>query len=661
MKAAPDRPSETTRDADPTTLADRIRSGRSPARRGVWWASTVFMLVALVPVMQRISHPTILGDDVIRLVDSIEHPLRDLLFRTFSEHTTPLFELVSWSTWQLVGHDLRWAPLGYSVAAVVSWMLVLGLLLCWLYSETGSRTASLVVLAVVAQSPLVLETAWWYSASSFLWAIAGILLALLGASRLAERPRGACILITLGAAMGPAGTSVGFLAAPLAIVRGVLEPRISRRVKGRVVLAALGGLATYLVFCRLGGTDAFAAARRNNHQMADPILGLAYALTIPGRLLLPSVLGLPASWAAAPIPSWLVWGAGVLSMVAMGLLVFWPRAPWNRWLVVVGAAMIYMGYGLTYCTRANRIKQGLWTEAEMIYQNGGRYHVVPLLGLALILAAVFASWRLTRRCDARPGLPALIGAAVGLAMLVVQYHEVSTRWHWMLHQPDQKATLAALHRVGIVAREEGITRSQLLRIVDPAYRPWNGSLVSDCLYAFPLVKLVADAPQQAMRPLSDDEARNLLRARLTRAERLALGSGACVSLNPVRPRPEVHTLAVARRVGIHEAREVKPGVYRSEPVPGNIEYEFDPVPEARFLMLPGLKADQDVAIFWCEQGGRWRPGQNIRWLQSPRTEASAVVDLDRLIYRSGRPISRIAIHFTRPGELTLQGPPRLLR
>ena len=240
--------------------------------------------------------------------------------------------------------------------------------------------------------------------------------------------------------------------------------------------------------------------------------------------------------------------------------------------------MIYLGYGMTYAARAGLVKQGRWSEIELIYQNGSRYHVLPLAGLAAVLAAVLAAWRPIRRCDARVGLPAMVGTGVGLVMLVVQHHEVSKSWHWMLRQRGQMPTLAVLHRVGLVAREEGITRDQLLRIIDPAYRPWNASLVGDCLYAFPLVKLVAEAPMQVARPLGDDEARSLLRERLTREERLALASGACVSLNPGRPGPDARTLAVARRVRINQAREIEPGHYVSDQGPGAIVFEFDPTP-----------------------------------------------------------------------------------
>ena len=168
----------------------------------LWLAPLAFAFVACLPLIRRLRHPTILGDDVIRIVDLIDLSFVDHLFRPFGNHVAPGFQFVSWVTWELIGHDIRRTPLGFSIASAVAWLLVLVLFSLWLKRETGSRTAVLVAVALVAQSPLVLETAWWYSSSSFSWAVAGVLVAPIGASWIAERPRRSLLLIGIGSAWG---------------------------------------------------------------------------------------------------------------------------------------------------------------------------------------------------------------------------------------------------------------------------------------------------------------------------------------------------------------------------------------------------------------------------------------------------------------------------
>ena len=630
---------------------------RAMARLSACASSVLFVVVVTVPLIRRLLHPTILGDDVTRIVDLVTFPFREHLFLPFAEHIAPLFQLVSKVTWELIGHDVRLAPFGFSAASVLSWALVLALLGFWLWRETGSRTAALVAVALAAHSPLVLETAWWYSASSFLWAIAGILIALIGTTYLPRRPIPAVSMIALGAALGLAGTTLGILAAPLAILRSALDPTIPRRLKFLVVAVALSGVVSYRVVCKVGGVSVFHTDPQAALPRIDIVGGVGYALTVPGRLLWPSLVGVPASWMIVPMSAWLCGAAGVLALAVHTALAFWPRARWNKRLVVVGIAMIYFSYALTYSARTIMVKQGLWTEPELLYVFASRYHVLPLLGLVTIIAALVASWPRIRRYDLHRGRPALIAALVGVATMAVQSREAS-RWEWMLHQPDQHATLSALHHVGELAGAEGISRPQLMRIFDPVYRSWNGSLVKDCPRAFHLMNLAVQAPEHVERLIADDRARARLLNWLTLAERIALGAGTCAPPIPA-PVQLAHTLAIARQVATRDINVLGPGRYERGRLPGFIEFEFEPAAGARYLFLPGLAADQDVIVVLTDDAAHWRGGQSVRWLKSPRTDAA--IDLARLIHWSGNAPARIRVRCAGPGEIALGGPPRLLR
>jgi len=412
--------------------------------------------------------------------------------------------------------------------------------------------------------------------------------------------------------------------------------------------------------CYLGGIRVLSTIQQNNGQMADPLAGIKYALTVPGRLLIPSSIGVPAYWCASALSPWFVWVAGILVLGSLLTLALWRKPKWEPRFVVLGAAIIYLGYALPYVARAGLVKQGRWTESQLICQFGSRYHVLPLIGMAAVLAATLSGWRLIRRCDDRSGIPALVATLFGLALMALQSREIADHWSYNLRYPDQKATMSALDHVRRIACQEGISQTQLLRIVTPAIRPWNASVLNDCPSAFPLMKLV-DAPQQVTWPRTDEEARALLQARLTLQERIALGSGACASINPMRPGDDTHTVAVARRLELERACEDRPGFYRSEGVPGLVKCEFDRSTDARFLILPGLQTSQELDIFLRDGQGRWRPGQFVRWLPSPRSDKNAVIDLSTMIHLWGEPITQIAVQFTRPGEIALEGPPRLLR
>jgi hypothetical protein len=159
--------------------------------------------------------------------------------------------------------------------------------------------------------------------------------------------------------------------------------------------------------------------------------------------------------------------------------------------------------------------------------------------------------------------------------------------------------------------------------------------------------------------MSDQAAFEVIRARLTRPERMAIGGGACVFGQG--SRPGAATLAVARKVRSERAEETRPGRYHMDDAGAFVEYEIDSVTGARYLKFPGLQSDQDLMVYWCATPAVWHPGQNIHRLAKPRPDATAAIDIDRLIQWTSKPISRIRIVATGPGDLCLDAPPRLSR
>src|SRR5512135_1425057 len=116
-----------------------------------------FIAIFLVPHLSRIRHPSIYGDDIQRIADLQTRPLSALWFRPFNEHMAPFFETVSWATWQISGRKLTHAPLAFTLASYVPFVLCLGLFGWWVRLETSSRTTALASTALFGLSPLYAE------------------------------------------------------------------------------------------------------------------------------------------------------------------------------------------------------------------------------------------------------------------------------------------------------------------------------------------------------------------------------------------------------------------------------------------------------------------------------------------------------------------------
>ena len=137
-----------------------------------------------------------------------------------------------------------------------------------------------------------------------------------------------------GTVLGPAATSLGVLSVPLSIGRAVLDRKASPRDKLLVFLAAIGGFTLYLALCHLQGIEFFSTVLHGNGGMTASMAGPLYVLSVPGRLLLPSALGVPASWCPRPSRNGSGRGSGnsafmILAGLAYGLVIVDGRLYWS--------------------------------------------------------------------------------------------------------------------------------------------------------------------------------------------------------------------------------------------------------------------------------------------------------------------------------------------
>ena len=623
-----------------------------------WCILALFVAVACVPVARRMLRPSLMSDDLIRIINLIDVPLSQLLFRPFNEHVAPGIEVVSWITWQAIGQDIRLAPLGFCIASAVPWILLLGIVAFWLGRETCSPTATLVSLALIAQSCLALEIVCWYSASTFTWAILGVMLGVLGSGTMPTQPRIGLALTAAGSFLAPSFSLLGVLAAPLAVLTVVLNGSTTSRQKIRVLATATSALGAYLVICYFAGSGAVQVIARANNGGMRPLLAIRYALEAAGQILWPSLLVRP-SILLRMVPEAVAVVMGAVALAATAGLAWRTQFPNRRKLVLVGAAMIYMGYALVYAGRAGFVERGDWDRSELLYFEGSRYHTLPLFGMGAVLAAVLASNSWIRKLDRFALLPALFGTGVGLLALFINRPETQIPvFQRMLVSPDQIPTLKALHHVGELAKNDGITRDQLKHLISPVVRNW--------LFGrpFEISALINQAPQTVLAPMPDAEALNHLMTHLSLEEQLSIQIGACVSLNPPEPDANAHYVATSSLVKIQGLSEISPGHYQRQEWPAFLEYTLDTTSNCRFLALSNLASDHNLQISWTTEPGKWSPGQKICWIGSKNPEnsdAPALIDLRRLVNWPASPVTRIRITFTHNRQIARILEPQLLR
>jgi hypothetical protein len=558
-----------------------------------------FAVICLTPHAIRFHHASLYGDDVVRIADLQTRPLTDLLVRPFNEHVAPFFELVSWTTWQLAARKVSRAAVAFTAMSIVPFVLCAIALGMLIRRETGSLTTALCALAVFCLSPVHAECVWWYSASSFVWALLASILTWVCALSAVERREspgrsvGWWLGAVVAAAAAPACSTIGQLAGPLAVFRAALAPGLTGR-RRLLSLLPLAGTALYLMIA--GGSRYVSLLGASVHQSSHWTEGFLCCFRAPADILLPGLVGLENA------DRWLGGGpdlaASVLMLVGCGLL-SWRRPA--RPLFLSGLAALVVGYAITYTVR-NAFGTHWLLEVP-------RYHLFPQFGFILVLACVVRP--LLRSFDARGRTSFLFATAFALVFLLTNRSLLIARVQAYFF-PEQPATLRALDRLEQVCRDQGITRRQALWAMGPIRPGWL-RLKSDVL------TMLADTVKHSC--FSDEEARLRLLAALPLPEREALCGGMDVStlLRPANPSQEPDTDIVCRLAAKSGFVPTASGQWVARRGPAFLEFDLEQTAspplagQAPWLCLPGADSADKIELWWTGQKGKWSEARSVNW------------------------------------------------
>jgi hypothetical protein len=596
-----------------------------------------FVLICVEPYLGRLKFPSLYSDDVVRVAQLQTSPLRVLLFRPVNEHMAPVFETLSWATWNAAGRRLTNAAVAFTWVSYVPFVLSLGMLGLLIRRELGSTTTALATVAAFSLSWLHVETVVWYSASSFAWALLWTLITLLCAGT--TRPRvGAWAAAALAATLAPACSAIGLLAGPLGSIRILASTQRPGRRWAWPIPSA--GTALYLIICSaFHYRDVLADSVRRN---IDLRLGLSNVCRAPVVVLVPGLFGAPN------LDPWLpdALEIAVFAVGLIGVLAWAWRSP-HRPLILGGLWLIVGGYGLTYGVRSHFEERWLF--------HVQRYHLFPHLGLVLLLAPALGPW--LRRLDTRPMTGLAVATALAAVLLAAHRPEMRARARHCRF-PEQRRTLAALERLAEICRHRWITRPQALAALDPIRTRW----FPHDLNALAMLPETVEAPG-----MPDDRVRSTLLASLTASEREALCGG--MDASPYLRPAEADPVAIGRLVGRFR---VEPGGtpdrYVSPGRPAYLEFQMadaatpqDPGTGRGALALCLPTAGGALEVWWRGDVGGWSETRSVRW-QAPPTGSTRdwAVPLDRLPHCDPARVRRIRVFVRTAGPVTV-GAPRLLR
>lgn len=562
-------------------------------------ASLVGLFVALCacPWLLRLAHPSIFADDMQRIAQVRTMPFGRLLIAPFNEHIAPLFQLVTYSAWEISGGRLTAAALALTIASLVPFVLVNGLLFLVLRKELKDALSAYLGTTVFCLSGVYSEAVYWYSGSSFCWSLAAALAGIAAAGEYARsgKPRWMWIAGLMGLA-APLFSAIGILAAPAAAIRALAGDEtagggMKRRLKAATV--ALLGLMVFLA------VYALIRSRLPQADLAKTRLDLAYGLWFvvrgPMEVLLPEVLRLRgvrvSAHSAAP-------GAVGLALLLGSLGLAWKSRSGARSLILAGLWFIIAGYLLTFSTRPDYEK--LWALTMV-----KRYHLFPQVGCACLLAGLCERLAPCRRLGASRVLPA--GCALA-GLLWLLHADEFRRGARHFEFDGQRETLAAIERLDQARIRLGIARSDAIGSLDPIRTRWAPFPVGG--HALTLLSGSGPAPEGPSRTVRDRLLQSLAPADI---ERVCAGMEVSVHARDLARSAAAPAAQgeLIRAIGMAQSEAPRAG-YRAKGYTAFLEYEFrDVAGSVCTVILPEAQGDDPWELWWTTREGSWSQARSV--------------------------------------------------
>jgi hypothetical protein len=374
-----------------------------------------------------------------------------------NEHAMPLGRLTTWALVQIAGRQSA-MPLLCSLHGPLALLLGIPLLYLFVRRELGSPFLGLIAAAVYGISSVYEQAVVWFAASFSILTLDTFLLALLAAQAWRQSQRYVwLVLCAVACALAPTWFASGVLVGPLCVVY-LLWPNPHPKNGSTIVRAYLRQLSFALA--PLAGTALFlgiSLPRTMQYIMHlehygegdavrsfKPLIGLDSTYrSIVENLLLGSV-----GIGSVDVPRGLVWVAWTVLLI-VGVW-WWRGAGRGRILILVGTATIFAAYLLVYSARAD------WRyENYMNQPNWTRYHLLPQLGLALVLVGGLTRWSFFLAKILSRWHLAAIAALIG-ALFVLQLPRIFLTT-LSEDSPEQLQALRRVEAVDAICRREGIS------------------------------------------------------------------------------------------------------------------------------------------------------------------------------------------------------------